>query len=255
MSFSIITTVLNGEEYITDCIESVQKQKYLKDKDIEHIIIDGGSVDETLSIIKKLQKNYKNIIYLTEKNIGIYGGINIGLKFAKNNIIGILNSDDFYKDSDIFKNLEFEFNKDPDVLAIHSNVKIFRRNNINKLYRSFYSREFFPEDYLKCKHPPHTSFFVKREIYEKFGNFDESLKIASDFEFMLRVFGKNKVKTKFINQTFVCMRSHGTSTKNLKNIIISNIEVIKSFKLNNLKINYLYLILKILKKIIQIKLW
>ena len=71
---------------------------------------------------------------------------------------------------------------------------------------------------------------------------------------MLRVFGKNKVKTKFLNQTFVCMRSHGTSTKNLKNIIISNFEVIKSFKINNLNLNYLYLILKIFKKIIQIKL-
>ncbi|MDC0896163.1 glycosyltransferase family 2 protein [Candidatus Pelagibacter sp.] len=253
MSFSIITTVLNGKEYIRDCIESVQKQKYLKD--VEHIIVDGGSEDGTLNEIKKLQSNYKNIVLLIKKNVGIYVGINIGLKLAKNNIIGILNSDDFYKDSDIFKILELEFNKDPDVSAIHSNVKIFRRNNVNKLYRNFYSKNFFPEDYLKCDHPPHTSFFVKREIYNKFGYFDESLKIASDFEFMLRVFGKKKIKTKFINQTLVCMRSHGTSTKNLKNIIISNIEVIKSFKLNNIKINYLYLILKILKKAIQIKLW
>lgn len=252
MSFSIITTVLNGEQYITDCIESVQKQKYFNDK--EHIIIDGGSNDRTLSIIKKFQKDHSNIICLVNKNIGIYEGINIGLKLAKNDIVGILNSDDFYKDTKIFKNLEFEFNRNPDVSAIHSNVKIFRRNNINKLYRNFYSRDYYPEDFLKCNHPPHTSLFVKKEIYEKFGIFDERLKIASDFEFMLRVFGKNKVKTKFLNQTFVCMRSHGTSTKNLKNIIISNFEVIKSFKINNLNLNYLYLILKIFKKIIQIKL-
>ena len=253
MSFSIITTVLNGEKYITDCIESVQKQKYFKN--IEHIIIDGGSNDGTLSIIKKFQKNHTNIICLKKNNIGIYEGINIGLKLAKNDIVGILNSDDFYKDAEIFKNLESEFNKSQDVLAVHSNVMIFRRNNINKLYRNFNSREFFPEDFLRCDHPPHTSLFVKRDIYKKFGIFDERLKIASDFEFMLRVFGKNKIKTKYINQTFICMRSHGTSTKNLKNILISNIEVIKSFKLNNLKINYIYLFIKILKKIIQIKLW
>ena len=103
MSFSIITTVLNGEQYITDCIESVQKQKYFNDK--EHIIIDGGSSDRTLSIIKKFQKDYSNIICLVNKNIGIYEGINIGLKLAKNDIVGILNSDDFYKDTKIFKNL------------------------------------------------------------------------------------------------------------------------------------------------------
>lgn len=253
MSFSIITTVINEEKYITDCIESVQKQKYYKD--IEHIIIDGGSNDETLSIIKKFQKNHTNIICLKNENIGIYEGINIGLKLAKNDIIGILNSDDFYKDSETFKNLQYEFDKSPDVSAIHSNVKIFRRNDLNKLYRNFNSREFSPEDFLNCNHPPHTSLFVKRDIYKKFGIFDERLKIASDFEFMLRVFGKNKVKTKYLNQTFVCMRSHGTSTKNLKNILMSNIEVIKSFKLNNLKINYVYLVLKIFKKIIQIRLW
>jgi len=253
MSFSIITTVLNAEQYITDCVESVQKQKYFED--VEHIIIDGGSSDETLNLIKKFQKNYKNIIFSSEKGTGIYEGINIGLKIANNNIIGILNSDDFYKDSEVLKKIEFEFNINSDISAIHSNVEIFKRNNLNKLYRNFYSREFLPEDFLKCYHPPHTSFFIKKEIYKKFGIFDERLKIASDFEFMLRVFGKNKVKTKFLNQTFVCMRSHGTSTKNLKNILISNIEVIKSFKLNHLKINYIYLILKILKKIMQIKLW
>ncbi len=253
MSFSIITTVLNDERFIVDCIKSVQNQKYFKD--VEHIIVDGGSKDNTSILVKEFKNKYKNINYCLEKNIGIYRGINIGLNIAKNEIIGILNSDDFYNDDQVFQNIENEFKKDPETFALHSNVKILRRDNINKVYREYLSKEFFPQDYFKCNHPPHTSLFVRRSIYKKFGGFNENLKIASDFEFMLRVFGKNKIKSKFINKNFVCMRSHGISTKNLKNMIISNYEVIKSFQLNNLKINYFFLILKILRKIIQIRLW
>tara|TARA_B100001989_G_C24547543_1_gene471970 strand:- start:2224 stop:2982 length:759 start_codon:yes stop_codon:yes gene_type:complete len=252
MSFSIITTVLNGEKFLSDCVNSIQKQKY--SKNIEHIIIDGGSKDNTINLIKEFSNNFKNINFFLEKNISIYEGINIGLKIAKNKFIGILNSDDFYNDDKVFENLELVFQNNPDISAIHSNVKIFKRNNLNEIYRIYNSKDFNPEDFFKCDNPPHTSLFLKREIYEKFGNFNESLKIASDFEFMLRVFGKNKIKTKFIDKTFVCMRSHGVSTKNINNIIKSNYEVIKSFKINNLKINYLYLIMKIIKKIRQIKL-
>ena len=252
MSFSIITTVLNGEKFITDCIESVQNQKY--SKDVEHIIIDGGSKDNTPKLVRKFSDKYQNINFYSEKNIGIYRGINIGINIAQNEIIGILNSDDFYNDGEVFDNIDSEFKKNPEIFALHSNVRIFRRDNMNKVYREYLSKEFSPKDYLKCHHPPHTSFFIKKIIYKKFGDFNENLKIASDFEYMLRVFGKNELKSKFVNKTFVCMRSHGTSTKNLKNIIISNLEVIKSFKLNNLKVNYLHLILKIFRKIIQIRL-
>ena len=251
MSFSIITTVLNGERFIIDCIESVQNQKYFED--VEHIIIDGGSEDNTASLIQDYSRKYKNINFRLEKNIGIYKGINIGLNIAQNEIIGILNSDDFYNDDQVFKNIDNEFQKNKEIFALHSNVKIFRRDNINKIYREYLSQEFLPQDYLNCYHPPHTSFFIKKSIYKKFGDFNENLKIASDFEFMLRVFGKNKVKSKFINKTFVCMRSHGTSTKNLKNIIYSNLEVVKSFKLNNLKISYFRLVLKIFRKAFQIR--
>jgi len=253
MSFSIITTVLNGEKFIADCIESVQKQKY--SKSLEHIIVDGGSSDNTISIVKKLSKEFKNIILISKQNIGIYQGINIGIDKARNKFLAILNSDDFYISSDVFESLELVFNNNPNISAVHSNVMIYKRNDLNKIYRIFNSKEFFPEDFLKCKHPPHTSLFIKKEIYQELGKFNEKLQIASDFEFMLRVFGKNRIKSKFIDKIFVGMRSHGTSTKNLKNILISNNEVVKSFKLNNLKINYLYLILKIFKKLTQIKIW
>lgn len=252
MSFSIITTVLNEENFISDCIESVQRQKY--SKNIEHIIIDGGSKDNTVNLIKDFADKYQSINFFQKNNIGIYQGINFGLSMAKNDFIGILNSDDFYVDEMVFENLNYIFEKNPDIPALHSNVKIFNRKNINKIYRIYKSKEFSSDDFFKCDTPPHTSLFIKKEVYEKFGKFNEDLKIASDFEFMLRVFGKNKVKNKFVDKTFVCMRSHGVSTKNVINIIKSNYEVIKSFKMNDLKINYLYLIMKVIKKFKQIRL-
>ena len=101
-----------------------------------------------------------------------------------------MNSDDFYNDDQVFKNIDNEFQKNKEIFALHSNVKIFRRDNINKIYREYLSKEFFPQDYLNCYHPPQTSLCIKRFIYKKFGDFNENLKIASDFEFMLRVFGK-----------------------------------------------------------------
>ena len=146
MSFSIITTVLNGEEFLADCLNSVQKQKY--SKNIEHIIVDGGSKDNTINLIKNFSNNYKNITYILGKDIGIYQGINLGLNLAKNKFIGILNSDDFYIDDKVFENLDLIFKDNPEISAIHSNVKILRRNELNKIYRIYNSKNFCPEDFL-----------------------------------------------------------------------------------------------------------
>ena len=107
---------------------------------------------------------------------------------------------------------------------------------------------------LKCKHPPHTSLFIQRSLFKKFGLYNDKLKIASDFELMLRFFGKNKVNLNYINKTFVVMRSGGTSTKSIINILYSNLEVLKSFQLNKIKINPFYILKKIITKIFQIKL-
>ena len=109
------------------------------------------------------------------------------------------------------------------------------------------------EDLFKCEHPPHTSLFIRKKIFDKFGVYNTDLKIASDFEFMLRIFGINKVYSKYINKTFVVMRSGGISTKSIFNILRSNYEVYKSFKINNKRINLLFIFKKIILKILQLK--
>jgi len=249
MSLSIISTVLNNEQFIYDCLRSVKDQHI--NKNFEHIIVDGGSTDNTLEIIENFKKKNYNLKIFKKKNFGIYQGINFGIKKAKYKYIGLLHSDDFYKNKNVLRNVLNIFKENPDFSAIYSNVDIVHRDNKRKVLRFFKSRQLNSNDFLKCQHPPHTSLFVDRKLFSRFGLFSEKLKIASDFELMLRIFGKNKIVANYINKTFVVMRSGGTSTKNLKNIILSNYEVYKSFKINKISLNPLHIAIKLISKIFQ----
>ncbi len=252
MSFTIITTVLNNEKFILNCLQSVQKQKINKKK-IEHIIVDGGSVDNTINIIKKFKKKNKYIKFFYKKNSSIYEAINFAIKKSKKTYVGLLHSDDFFFDTNILDIVKDNFQTNKNIKVIYANVKLVSRFKKDKTVRYFRSKQLNQIDLLKCEHPPHTSLFVNKNVFKKYGNYNLKFKIASDFEFMLRILGVNRVKSKYINRTFVVMRSGGTSTKSLKNIIISNYEVFKSFKENKLKINLIHIIIKILRKILQLK--
>tara|TARA_Y100000816_G_scaffold31567_2_gene20200 strand:+ start:2626 stop:3384 length:759 start_codon:yes stop_codon:yes gene_type:complete len=250
MSISIITTVLNNEKFIYDCVNSVRNQKFTQD--YEHIVVDGGSKDNTLKILRELKKNNKNLKIYEKKNMGIYQGINYAIKKTKYKYIGLLHADDFYKNNKVFKNILNEFRLNNKLLSIHSNIEFVKRNNKKKIVRFFKSEYLESEDFINCKHPPHTSLFVDKKIFNDFGLYNINLKIASDFEFMLRVYGVNKIYSKYVNKTFVVMRAGGISNKNIFNILLSNYEVYKSFKINNLSVNIFLILKKILSKVSQV---
>ncbi len=252
MIFSIVTTVLNNEKFVLQCLNSFKNQNINK-KLVEHIVIDGGSTDKTISIIKNFKKKNKSIKFFSKKS-SIYEGINYGIKKSKGKIIGILHSDDMYSNNNVLSFVKNQFDKNNQVDAIYSNIKIVKKNNKNKILRYFKSKQLNYEDYLKCDHPPHTSLFLRRKVFEKHGYYNKKFKIASDFEFMLRVLGINRLQSKYLDKTFIIMRSGGTSTESFKNILLSNYEVYQSFKKNNLKINIIYIFIKIFKKIFQLKL-
>lgn len=254
MTFTIITTVLNNEKFILDCLKSVQKQNFSKKK-LEHLIIDGGSSDQTIEIIKKFKKKNNYIKLFQKKNFSIYQAVNFGIKSSKNKYIGLLHSDDFFFNKNVLSIIQKNFTKNNDVKAIYSNINIVSRHNKKKILRYFKSKQLSKKDYLKYEHPPHTSLFLEKNIFKKYGLYKEKFKIASDFDFMLRIFGISEVKSLYLDKILVIMRSGGTSTKSLKNIIVSNYEVIKSIKENNLKINLIYIFFKILRKISQVRLF
>ena len=163
----------------------------------------------------------------------------------------MLHSDDFYKNDKVLKTILEQFELNNKLLSIHSNVEFIKRNN-KKVIRFFKSEQLKSKDYINCKHPPHTTLFLNKKIFNKFGLYNENLKIASDFEFMLRIYGINKIYSKYINKTFVVMRAGGKSNKNIFNIILSNYEVYKSFRINNMKANIFLIFKKIFTKALQL---
>lgn len=244
MKVSIITSVYNNELTIEDAIKSVISQNY---HNIEYIIIDGFSKDKTFDIIKK----YENKIYkfVSEQDNGIYDGLNKGLSYATGDIIGFLHSDDIYADENVISDVVNTFLKN-NTDSIYSDLVYVDKNDTNKIFRYWKSGEYSLKKLSNGWMPPHPTFFVKKEFYDKYGKFDLDFKIAADYDFMLRMLGKYKITTSYLPKVIYKMRVGGASNKNFKSIIQKSIEDIKALKNNN--IGGLYtLLMKNLSKIPQ----
>ncbi len=244
LSISIVTPVLNSFNFLEKTILSVKNQDYPY---IEHIIIDGESTDGTLDIIKKYDGKY-NMKWLSEKDNGIYSAMNKGFALTKGDVVGILNSDDTYASektiSTIVKSIK---NSD----CCWGNLIYVDKKDKNKTIRRWDSSSYKKNLFKKGWHPPHPTFFVKREIFLKYGLFNINFKIASDYELMLRFLEKHNISSVFIPEILVKMTIGGISNKNIFNVFKANIECYKSWKINNLKINPLMILLKPLSKINQ----
>ncbi len=258
MKLSIITTSLNSAKTIEDTLKSVANQTYL---DIEHIIIDGKSTDGTLDIVKKFTQktngsdafgNTAHITYkvLSEKDGGIYDAINKGIGLATGDIIGILNSDDFYTSNDVIATVINRL-KESNVDCVWGDLIIVDKNNVKKIIRNWKSAPYEENSFQKGWHPPHPTIFFKKTVYEKYGLFRTDLSTYADYELMLRFLVKNKINSSYISKTLVTMRNGGASSKSYYNWIKANIGCYRSFKLNNLKISPLFIIRKPFLKLEQ----
>ncbi len=247
MKISVITVSLNSAQTIRDTLNSVFSQTY---KNIEHIIVDGGSKDGTLSILKNYTNKRKKIFI--KKNYGIYKSINFAIKESSGKFICILNSDDIFQSNKIIENLVNEISKNKNIEIFLGNVAYFDNSDYYNITR-FYSAVGFKGWKMKFGlMPPHPASLIKKNIYMKYGLYKENFKIAADFELFLRLFLIEKIKYKIINSTIVRMRSGGISGKNFKSYWISTIEILKSFQINNLKTNILFIIMRIPAKINQL---
>lgn len=247
MLVSIITVTLNSKSVLSDCLDSVANQSH---NNIEHIVIDGGSTDGTLTLLNSRRKNLA--IVISEPDNGIYDAMNKGLALAKGEIVGILNSDDFYANDQVISNIIKMFTKDPSLEACYADLIYVDRYKTSKIIRYFKSSKFKQGLFSKGWSPPHPTFFVRRSVYEKFGLFNLNYRIASDIDLMTRFLEIHKIKTKYVPEIWVKMRMGGTTNKSLKNIYKQNREILKSLKKQGLHVNTLgFLINKILNRLTQ----
>ena len=227
MKFSVITAVYNNENTIKDAIESVLSQTH---NDIEYIVIDGGSNDSTCNIIEQYKEQID--VYISEKDNGIYDALNKGIANATGEVICFLHSDDIYSNNDILKKANAIFEKE-DTDSIYGDLIYVKKDNINNTVRYWKSGLFTPKKLKYGWMPPHPTFFVKRKIYEKHGNFDTSFRISADYDTVLRFLSVHKIKTTYLSEVLIKMRLGGASNKSLKNLKNKTLEDIKALKKNN----------------------
>ena len=224
MKISIITATYNSEAHIADCVRSVNSQTY---DNIEHIIIDGASKDNTVKIIEETPNRVAKIV--SEPDKGIYDAMNKGIRMATGDVIGILNSDDFFTSDDVIEKVVDTFNNN-DIDALYGDVHFVDPNDLNKCVRYYSSAIFKPPLFRFCFMPAHPSFYMKRECYEKHGLYALDYKISSDFDLLVRYILKEKINCKYLKKDFVTMRTGGVSTENFNSRVTLNREIVKACK-------------------------
>lgn len=242
MKISIITVCYNSENTIRRTIESVLSQKNV---DLEYIIIDGCSKDNTNNIILEYKKINTNIKYISEPDNGIYDAMNKGIALATGNIVGILNSDDYYASDDILSTVISTFNKNS-IDSCYGNLVYIKKNKPYRYWIAGNSKS-FQWGWM----PPHPTFFAKIDVYKKFGAFRLDCGTSADYELMLRFFEKNKISTLWINKLIVYMEFGGASNVDCKALLHAYKTDIKAWKINNLKRNFLTIFLKKIVKLPQ----
>jgi len=247
MKLSIITVSFNSEKTIEQTILSVISQDYT---DIEYILIDGGSTDSTLEIANKYRDFIK--IFISEPDFGIYHAMNKGLSFSTGDIIGFLNSDDFYLNAHVLSQIVNTFSL-KDVDSVFGDVRYVDSVDTSMIKRYWTSTPYVLGAFKKGWHPPHPAFFILRSVYLKYGGFDLDFKISADFEWMLRLIEKNMITTAYLPSLIVNMRTGGESNKSLFNILIGNFFIFKAFHKNKIKVNiFTYPFYRFIPKIISL---
>lgn len=245
MKFSIITVCYNSAATVEQTIQSVLSQTY---KNIEYIVIDGNSTDQSSIIFDKYKSQFG--YFISEPDKGIYDAMNKGLRAATGDIVGILNSDDLYKSDDVIEKVAALFDNVTD--AVCTNIDIFN-NTTDNVIRHYSCTRWKPWMFRIGHQPPHPGFFVRRDCYEKYGLFNTQYKTAADFDMMLRLIYKHKIRVVYSNITTVCMRSGGASQRSLKAIAKANKEDHISLKSNGYFSLYPIIWLKYLLKIFQFR--
>ena len=243
MKISIITVCYNAEDTIGDTIQSVLSQDY---KDVEYIIVDGKSTDRTLEIIQSIKSRIKLI---SEKDRGIYDAMNKGINIASGDVIGILNADDIYKNSQVLTKVMDAFKAN--VSIVYGDIEYVKYDDLSNVVRKWKAGVFRTGKFKWGWMPPHPGFFVKKSCYESFGLFNLNLSTSADYELMLRMLEVHHLSCNYIPKTITSMRVGGASNSSLKNRLIANRNDKKAWTIHPINPFWFTFILKPLRKLPQ----
>ena len=247
MKISIVTATWNSAATVRDTIESVLGQSH---QDWEHIIVDGGSTDGTEAIVREYAPRYAGrLVWHSGKDRGLYDAMNKGIALATGDVIGILNSDDFYADPEVLARIAKGCEG---VDAVYGDLDFVDADDTSKVLRQWRGSQHTPGAFLKGWHPAHPTFYARRECFDRFGGFDIEARVSADFELMLRFIEKGGIKTQYIPHTFVKMRIGGESTGSVIKIIQGNKNILKAFKKNGFKVPRFYLIRRLTPKALNV---
>ena len=243
---TVITVVYNAEQTLKDTIESVMMQSY---DNVEHIIIDGGSSDGTLDILKQ----YDHVIdyWLSEKDSGMYDAMNKGIALCSGEYVGMLNSDDMFADGDVLQNVIDTFCQ-TQTDAVFSCLNIVDKNNLSKILRKYRVTKFNSTLMRIGVMPPHPTFYCKKSCYNEAGLYKTDYKIAADFEMLARLLMSHKITWSFLDKVTVTMRSGGLSDSGFLSSIRLNEEIIRACKENGLDSHWFFLALKLPIRMIEL---
>jgi glycosyltransferase involved in cell wall biosynthesis len=242
---SIITVVWNNKETIKDTIDSILSQTY---KNIEYIIIDGSSTDGTIEVVQSYGDKITK--FVSEKDKGLYDAMNKGITLASGDIVGMLNSDDFYIDEFVIERVVREFEeKQSD--SIYADLVYVKPENLDKVVRYYDSSSCEPRNFKYALYPAHPTFFVKKWVYEKYGLFKTDYKIGADFDIMARFLYTHRISYSYIKEPLIKMRVGGVSTS-FSSIWINSLEQLRVCNENGIKTNIFKIFMKYPIKLIGI---
>lgn len=231
MLISIVTATFNSEATLRDTFESLLKQSF---SDYEYIVKDGGSKDGTLQIIKEYEPRFNGRMkWVSCPDKGLYDAINEGIRMASGEIVGIINSDDFFHRNDILQIVADAF-ADKQVQAVYGDVRFVRPDDLEKTVRYYSSARFTPARFRYGFMPAHPTFYTYKSNFENYGYYKLGYKIAADYELLIRFLYTHRIPVKYLPVDFMKMRTGGVSTSGLKSTVTLNREIVRACKENGL---------------------
>lgn len=246
LKISIITVTCNSAETLAEAIASVAGQTYPK---VEYLIVDGASTDGTLGVISN---NLDAVTrWISEPDQGMYDAMNKGIAMASGDIIGFLNSDDCYAHDHVLEIVASEF-ENPAIECCYADLIYVDRNNTHRVLRYMKACDYHTGLFQKGWCPPHPTFFVRRDVYDRLGRFDLSYTIGNDVELMMRFLEQHRIQSIYIPRVLVKMRMGGESNRDIGNIFRQNMEILRAARNNHIRIQPItFLIMKLISRFRQ----